>query len=59
MEVNVFPEKNKKGEFTVEQKKKKCEIIQEGKYEVGISPDVGEEEKKAVEQTGDAATSGW
>ena len=59
MEVNVFPEKNKKGEFTIEQKKKKREIIQEGKYEVDIPPEVGEEEKKALEQTGDDATSDW
>jgi hypothetical protein len=56
--VTIFPEKNKKGEFTIQQKKKKREIIQEGKKQVSIS-DVGEEEKKALEQTGDDATSSW
>jgi hypothetical protein len=30
-EVTIFPEKNKKGEFAIEQKKKKREIIQESK----------------------------
>ena len=58
LEVNVFPEKNKKGEFIIEQKKRKREIIQEGKNEVNIPYDVGEE-KKALDQTGDDATSGW
>ncbi len=41
------------------QRKKKREIIEEGNNEVNIPPDVGEEEKKALEQTGDDATSGW
>lgn len=58
-EVTIFPEKNKKGEFATIQKKKKREIIQEGKREVEVPPDVGDEEKKALEQTGDDATSGW
>jgi hypothetical protein len=57
--VTIFPEKNKKGNFTVEQKKKKREIIQEGKHQVEIPPDVGEEEKKALEQTGEDATGSW
>ncbi len=57
--MNVFSEENKKGQFTIEQKKKKREIIQEGKQQVNIPPDVGDEEKKALEQTGDDATSGW
>ncbi len=57
--MTVFPEKNDKGEFVIEQKKKKREIIQEGKKQVAIPPDVGEEEKKALEQTGDDATSSW
>jgi hypothetical protein len=55
--VNIL-EKNKKGEFVVQQKKKKHEIIQEGKYQVDV-PEVGDEEKKALEQTGEDATSGW
>jgi hypothetical protein len=59
VEVNGFPEKNKKGEFVIEQKKKKHEIIQEGKNEVDIPAGVGDEEKKALDQTGDDATSGW
>jgi hypothetical protein len=59
LEVTVFSEKNKKGEFVIEQKKKKHEIIQEGKNEVDIPTDVGDEEKKALDQTGDDATSGW
>ena len=59
MEVNVFQEKNKKGEFVIEQKKKKREIIEEGKNRVEVPPDVGDEEKKALDQTGDDATSGW
>ena len=59
MEVTVFPEKTMKGEFVVEQKKKKHEIIQEGKNKVDVPLDVGDEEKKALDQTGDDATSGW
>ena len=59
MKVIVFPEKNKKGEFAIQEKKKKREIIQEGKKEVVLPSDVSEEEKKALEQTGDDATSGW
>ncbi len=59
MEVTIFPEKNRKGEFTILQNKKKREIIEEGKRQVEVPPDVGEEEKKALEQTGDDATSGW
>ena len=58
-EVTIFPEKNKKGEFAIQERKKKREIIQEGKKEVVLPPDVGEEEEKALEQTGDDATSGW
>lgn len=57
--MTVFPEKNKKGEFTIEQKKKKHEIIQEGKNEVDVPPGVGDEERKALDQTGDDATSEW
>ena len=57
--MNIFPEKSKKGEFVIDQRKKKREIIQEGKSEVNIPSDVGDEEKKALEQTGDDATSGW
>jgi hypothetical protein len=59
LEVTVFTEKNKKGDFATLQKKKKSEIIEEGKRHVEVPPDVGDEEKKALEQTGDDATSGW
>ena len=53
-----FSESNKKGVFIIQGKKRKHEIITEGKKHVDI-PDVGEEEKKALDQTGDDATSGW
>jgi hypothetical protein len=59
VEVKIFPEKNKKGEFVILQKKKKRDIIEEGKRQVDIPSDVMDEEKKALEQTGDDATSGW
>jgi hypothetical protein len=54
----IFLADNKKGDFAVQERKKKHEIITEGKKHVDI-PDVGEEEKKALDQTGDDATSGW
>ena len=49
----------KKGEFTVQQRKKKREIVEENRHQVNIPPDVGDEEKKTLEQTVDDATSGW
>ena len=49
----------KKGQITTWQKKKKREIIQESGHQVDVPPDVGEEEKKALDQTGDDATAGW
>jgi hypothetical protein len=57
--VTFFSDEKQKGQFTIEQKKKKREIIEERNHEVNIPPDVGEEEKKALAQTGDDATSGW
>lgn len=48
-----------KGDFTVEEKKKKREIIEEDHHKVDIPPEVSDEEKKALEQTGEDATSGW
>jgi hypothetical protein len=59
VEVTVFPEKNKKGEIVIVEKKKKHEIIQEGKKQVDVPKGIGDEEKKALDQTGDDATSGW
>jgi hypothetical protein len=54
----IFLADNKKGDFVIQERKKKHEIITEGKKHVDI-PDVDEEEKKALDQTGDDATSGW
>ena len=50
---------DKKGRFTVIQKKKKKEIIEENKQKVSIPTDASIEKKKALEQTGDDAISGW
>jgi hypothetical protein len=49
----------KKGDFTTLQRKKKREIIEENHNQVNLPPDVSDEEKKALDQTGDDATSGW
>jgi hypothetical protein len=57
--VNFFTKENENGNFVVEQKKRKREIIQEGKKQVDVPSDVGEEEKKALDLTGEDATSGW
>jgi hypothetical protein len=57
--VKFVSEEKKKGQFTIERKKKKREIIEESHHQVDLPPDVGEEEKKALEQTGDDATQGW
>ncbi len=57
--MNVFSEAKDVGKFTVEQKKKKREIFEENGHRVEVPPDVGDEEKKALEQTGDDATQGW
>jgi len=57
-QVEFLGEKNK-GEFTILERKKKREIIEENKQKVEVPPDVGDEEKKALAQTGDDATSGW
>ncbi len=53
-----MPQK-KKGEVTVLRKKKKNEIIEEQGQKVVVPIGVGEEEGKALDQTGDDATSGW
>jgi len=52
-------EEKKKGQFTVEKRKKKREIIEENHHQVDIPADVGDQEKEALEQTGEDATSGW
>jgi hypothetical protein len=59
--VTVFSNEPKRGQFTIDQRKKKRELIEEGKQKVDIPPYVGEgkEAKKALDQTGDDATQGW
>ena len=52
-------EEKKKGQLTIRQRKKKQEIIEEGRNRVNLPPDVSDEEENALEQTGDDATSGW
>ena len=59
LEEDSLPEKEKTGDFTIEQKKKKREIIQENNKQVDLPPDVSDEKKKALEETGEDATSGW
>ncbi len=49
----------KKGTLTIVKRKRQQEIIEEGKKQVNVPPDVSNEEKKALDQTGDDATSGW
>jgi hypothetical protein len=57
--VNVFSQAKDEGQITVATRKKKKEIIEEKGYRVEVPPDVGEQEKEALEQTGDDATQGW
>jgi len=57
--VKTFQDEKNKGQFVIRRKKKTKEIIEEGKRKVEVPPDVGEAEKKALEQTGEDATSGW
>ena len=52
-------DQKRKGDFAVQQRKKKREIIEENRHQVNLPPDVSDEEKKALAQTGDDATSGW
>lgn len=59
MEVTHTADEKKKGDFTIEQKKKKREIIEENHHQINIPSDVSNEKKKALKQTGDDATSGW
>lgn len=57
--MKTFQDEKNKGQFVIRRKKKTKEIIEEGKRKVEVPPDVGEAEKKALEQTGEDATSGW
>ena len=59
LEVTFFSKENKRGEFTIQQRKKKREIIEEQDNQVNVPPDVGDQQKKALDQTSDDATSGW
>ena len=52
-------DEKKKGQITIIQKKKKSEIIEEQGKAVNLPPDVSDEKKKALQQTGDDATQGW
>ena len=52
-------EEKKKGQFTVEKRKKKREIIEENHHQVDIPADVGDQEKEALQHTGEDATAGW
>jgi hypothetical protein len=54
-----YMSEKKKGEFTIIQRKKKREIIEEEGHQLDLPPDVGDQEKNALEQTGEDATSGW
>ncbi len=51
--------KENRGQFTVEQKKKKREIIEEQGHRVDVPPDVGDQEKRALDQKGEDATGPW
>ncbi len=51
--------KEEKGKFTIVERKKKREIIEENHHQVNLPSDVSDEQKKALEQTGEDATSGW
>jgi hypothetical protein len=57
--VTAVANDKRKGELTVQQRKKKREITEENRPQVNTPPDVDDEEKKALEQTADDATSGW
>ncbi|MCW3999703.1 MAG: hypothetical protein NWE93_05650 [Candidatus Bathyarchaeota archaeon] len=48
-----------RGQITVEQKKKNREIFEEQGKRVEVPPDVSEQKKKALRQTGEDATQGW
>ncbi len=57
--METSAEEKKRGQITIEQKKKKREIFEEQGHQTNVPPDVSEEEKKALDQTGEDATSGW
>jgi hypothetical protein len=59
LEVKTSAEEKKRGQITIEHKKKKREIFEEQGHQVDVPSDVSDEEKKALDQTGEDATSGW
>jgi hypothetical protein len=52
-------EEQKRGQFTVEHKKKKREIFEEQGHRVDVPPDVSDEKKKAYAESSEDATAGW
>jgi hypothetical protein len=59
LEVAALAQEKKNGQIITVQRKKKKEIIEEQNRRVNIPSDVSEEAKKALDQTGDDATSSW
>ncbi len=57
--MTTFSKDQDKGQFTIEQKKKKREIFEEQNRRVDVPPDVGEQTKEALQQTGEDNTQGW
>lgn len=55
----VLVDEKDKGQFVIEEKKKKKEVIEEANHKVELPPDVGEQEKEALDETGEDATEGW
>jgi hypothetical protein len=51
--------KNNKGTFVIEEKRKKQEIFQENQHQTNVPPDVSDQKKKALKETGEDATNGW
>jgi hypothetical protein len=50
---------NERGQITVDEAKKRREIISEQGKEVEVPTHFSRERKKALEQTGEDATQGW
>ena len=59
LEVQDLSDEAKRGQITVESKKKKREIFEESGHRVDVPPDVSDEKKKALAQKGEDATGSW
>jgi len=59
LEVNIVPKDTDRGEFTVYQKKKKRELIEEHGHNVNVPPYVGDQVKEALAQKGEDAEGSW